>query len=257
MLQRTIIIISGLLLFLSTTFSYAQKNKIKSKAQSVLFGVVLDKQTNKPITNALVQLKDLETENIEIFTTKQNGNFYFQLANQKQYQVAVLDEAYNLADAQLISTVHKSADKIMHTILEAEANFDLLSGTDTDTYELNPIIDTYEITPYDQAGMNYFGEETANEGLTFKVQIGSLSDGKAPNNTGLKQISKHLRVKVERALNGGYRYVVGNYKDFQQAATLQKELQTHGYKEVNVVAYLEGYRLEMPIKSVLKRYYKQ
>ncbi len=88
--------------------------------------------------------------------------------------------------------------------------------------------------------------------LTFKVQIAAFKHSIKTDSIFSKIDDK---IEVERAANDFNRYVTGNFKNYKRALRKQEKILQQGYHKSFVAAYLNGYRLEMPVEEVLEMYY--
>ena len=89
----------------------------------VLIGIVLDKISKEAISNALVQLEDMSTHQVQEFYTKQDGNFYFKLEPERIYKLSKVDaQTGNIEDNKTITTINEDDSKILHAVLEGTAN---------------------------------------------------------------------------------------------------------------------------------------
>ncbi len=236
--------------------------KGKKDIRLVLIGIVLDKTSKRPIGGAHVELIDLMTQRKQEFTTETDGNFYFKLEPERNYRLLKITDGQT-EDQKVISTVNKLSTEILHAILEggeiSGVSNTIGSGYD-DNYKYStdsPDVLVWSVDESkDTKGLGVRSDAYADpyddSHLTFKIQIGAFKRSMQPNGFFSKVEGK---VEVERAANGFNRYVTGNFRNYKEAETYQKELFRKGYNKSFVAAYLNGYRLEMPVEEVLEMYY--
>lgn len=231
----------------------------------VLIGIVLDETTKKPLSGALVELIDENSKAQQTFTTKQDGNFYFKLTPNTQYRLTKLTTQGNVEDIKRISTMGKNDTEILHTILEgnikSKPNTSLgMNPNDTDLDHLSsphPVGGkklTYWQVDDSKPHKNSTEYENPNDDdLTFRIQIGAFKNPKSSSDPYLMQLAGEW--KTERTANGFIRYMVGeDYADHYRAHSKLSELRRKGYRDAYIAAYLNGYRLEMPVEKVLETY---
>ncbi len=83
------------------------------------------------------------------------------------------------------------------------------------------------------------GNNTKKQDVIFKVQFSTSPSKKSLTSkefSGLKDVDVYYH-------GGLYKYVVGNEKTLQDAVNLLKKMQTNGYKDAFVVAFLNGERI--------------
>jgi hypothetical protein len=84
----------------------------------VLVGIVIQQNTQVPIPNATVILVEMNTGNQNQVTTSANGQFYFKLEADKNYNLILINENGGKEDIKNISTINKSEAEILHSILQ-------------------------------------------------------------------------------------------------------------------------------------------
>ncbi|WP_114752374.1 SPOR domain-containing protein [Pleomorphovibrio marinus] len=82
-----------------------------------------------------------------------------------------------------------------------------------------------------------------NEGVAFRVQIGAIEEKDAQS---FAQGSPNLDITME---DGFLKYLVGYFRDYEEADKLKKELRKLGLKGAWVVPFKDGNRV--PLKEVL------
>lgn len=91
-------------------------NQNSDDIKLVLIGIVLD-STEQVRGDVIVQLEDIDTEETQTFTTKEDGQFSFNLKPERTYNVSIIDINGNIIIAKNISTNSKKDPEILHAIL--------------------------------------------------------------------------------------------------------------------------------------------
>jgi len=229
----------------------------------VLMGLVLSDSNRKPIDLVTIVLLDERTKKKQEMETGKDGVFQFRLLPETNYQIGVAYEGTTLGTKR-ISTVDKTEPEIFHVVFELselvidELLHPLLANSDrTAKLKSDSTVNYWEVLG-PQISHNGCTSKSAysnpynNSHLTFKIQIDAFKRSKQTKNFFSKVEGK---VKKERAANGFNRYVIGNFRNYKDAELHQKELFQKGYNKSFVAAYLNGYRLEMPVEEVLDMYY--
>jgi myosin heavy subunit len=86
-------------------------------------------------------------------------------------------------------------------------------------------------------------KEGWNQGVTFRVQIGAIEDKHAQN---FEEGSPEFDISRE---DGYLKYLVGFFRDYEEADKLKKELRKLGLRSAWVVPFRDGSRV--PLKEVL------
>lgn len=240
-------------------------NKLRKDIKLVLIGIVLDKETKNPIPGAAVELTDLITQEIQGFTTEADGNFYFKLQAEKNYSLSKLYKG-QIEDSKVISTINKGETEILHAILEGTAELgyqnypsnpsqqhvDRHPGPRMEIYESEDDKKRSNKIPF--GGTNNYYEDP-DDGLTFRIQIGTVASANAGNSDAyLQNALDKFKVDMEKGPSGMQRYMVGNFDKYTTAKSYRRVLQRRGYDDSFIAAYLNGYRLEMPVEKVLEMY---
>lgn len=84
----------------------------------VLIGIVIQQNTQVPIPNATVVLVEMNTGSRNQVITTANGQFYFKLEVDKNYNLILIDSNGETEDMKVISTVNKPKSEILHAILQ-------------------------------------------------------------------------------------------------------------------------------------------
>lgn len=220
----------------------------------VLIGTALDKKTRKPIDKALVVLENNTNSKKQDFTTPEDGNFYFKLEPNKKYTLLLIKNG-DIEDSKVISTIGKKSSEIINAVLQ---------GTPINLfpdYE-NPEVKVSE--KWQQHKQDYKASNPAltpppkttpksDQKFVFKIQVGAFKKPLQSQDSYLKSVQGQTEMET---LNGVYRYVAGNFDEYALAENYKKELNAKGYLNAFVVAYLNDFRLEMPVEKVIENYFK-
>ncbi len=223
------------------------KYKLKGNLKLVLVGIVLSKETKEPIEGAEVVLEDLVSSDKQQFTTQKDGNFYFKLEAERQYNLFKIGRN-GLAEAPVsISTVNKDETEILHAVLEST------SSTFSET-EDKTLVDVFEMneSPITEVSSTYSNGRYSDSQIVFKIQIGAFRQKLDANADFLSRIRGE--VDTEKTRSGLIRYMMGNFNDFGDAEKFRIQLLRQGYTKSFVAAYINGVRLDMPVEEVLQRY---
>ena len=224
----------------------------------VLIGIVLDKISKEAISNALVQLEDMSTHQVQEFYTKQDGNFYFKLEPERIYKLSKVDaQTGNIEDNKTITTINEDDSKILHAVLEGTANerskADMLAESiknrPTDTFK------TYEHRPVAFGNLNETYESDPKSDLTFKLQIGAFDKPLPANSHYFKKING--KIDTEKTPNGLTRYVTGHFENYEAAEKYRQELVKLEIDDAFVAGYINNNRIESSIEEILELFYKK
>lgn len=232
-------------------------NHGKKELRLVLIGIVLDKTNRQPIANASVTLIDDVTQQEQEFKTQQDGNFYFKLEPEKNYQLSILDNNGKVADTKAVSTINRKTSEILHAILEGESkHFGTTSGANDNLQTVKDkktVFTTYESEDYSRASV-YNEDAFADDPnkITFKIQIGAFEKPKPQGSSFLTDVPGP--VTAEKTGAGLIRYVVGAFDNLANAEAFRKDLINRGYSTAFVAAYISGHRIEKSVEKVLQQY---
>ncbi|MGB1204061.1 MAG: tetratricopeptide repeat protein [Chitinophagales bacterium] len=224
----------------------------------VLIGIVLDKISKEAISNALVQLEDMSTHQVQEFYTKQDGNFYFKLEPERIYKLSKIDgQSGVVEDDKSISTIDEGDSKILHAVLEGTANersrADMLAESiinrPTDTFR------TYEHPPVAFGNLSETYENDTKSDLTFKLQIGAFDKPLTQSSHFFKKITGNIN--TEKTPNGLTRYVTGHFESYEAAEKYRQELVKLNIDDAFVAGYLNNNRIESSIEEILELFYKK
>jgi hypothetical protein len=104
-----------LLLINSICLAYSP---INFDTKLVLVGIVIQQNTQVPIPNATVVLVEMNTGSRNQVITTANGQFYFKLEVDKNYNLILIDSNGEKIDTKNISTINKSDPEVLHAILQ-------------------------------------------------------------------------------------------------------------------------------------------
>ena len=108
-----------LLLFLLVSLCvFTQAASVKAETKWMLLGIVLQKESQRPIENIKVCLEMKTSEERTCFTTLTDGCFYFSLEKDQQYWVHIVDESEKVVTSKEVSTLGKEEPEVMHLLLE-------------------------------------------------------------------------------------------------------------------------------------------
>lgn len=224
----------------------------------VLIGIVLDKISKEAISNALVQLEDMSTHQVQEFYTKQDGNFYFKLEPERIYKLSKIDgQSGEVEDNKTVSTINEGDSKILHAVLEGTANersradmlVESIKNRPTDTFR------TYEHRPVAFGNLNETYESDPKSDLTFKLQIGAFDKPLPTTSHFFKKITGDIN--TEKTPNGLTRYVTGHFDTYEAAEKYRSELIKLDIEDAFVAGYLNNNRIESSIEEILELFYKK
>lgn len=206
----------------------------------VLIGLVC-KKDGMPLENVKVQLLDKVTNQTQSFYSKEDGQFYFQLESDKQYDLFCVNAEGKMDDVKTISTVNKKDPEILRAVLELTE--DNAPGNQTLVYNIERPAEY--ASSIDESGMD-------DKKLIFKIQIGAFRHKLSENASFIQGFQKNLT--TENAPNGFTRYLVGTFEDIREAENFEKVLHYKGYDKAYIVTYEGGQRLSLSLEDVIRKY---
>ncbi|MGB0930142.1 MAG: tetratricopeptide repeat protein [Chitinophagales bacterium] len=245
-------------LFSTKGYFFGQKD-----LKLVLVGIVLNKETKEPIEGALVILRDKETSDKQEFTTQNDGNFYFKLEAERQYELFKQNASGDMESAENVSTIDKDETQIMHAILESSsASINMAKRPTENDSQIKPAFtpnlqtpstDTFEVNDSEEHALSttYNNGYYSDSQLYFKIQIGAFRQKLENDSEFLGKVKAD--VDTEKTRNGMIRYMIGKFDDFADAEQYRVYLLRQGYTKSFVAAYINNVRLDMPVEEVLQR----
>lgn len=200
----------------------------------VLIGTAVNKNTRKPLDNTLIILEStVGSPEKLIYTTKEDGSFFFKLNFNKKYSVSLISSAGSAPeDVKVVSTIGKKNSEIINIILQ---------GSPTEKQEQVADWSVKKSAP------------KASSMFAFKVQLGAFKNPLNPSHSYLKDVQGQVSVETETGL---YKYLVGEFSDPSAAKSYCNDLISRGYANALVVTYQGKKRLNMKIDEVMQTYFK-
>lgn len=110
-----------MILVLQLAFSLNAAHSFSSDADMnlVLIGIAIEKQSQLPVNDVVVELTEIGSTEKNIFSVEANGHFYFGLKPDRQYQLSLIGQKGKLLNKKQISTINKYQPEVLHAILES------------------------------------------------------------------------------------------------------------------------------------------
>lgn len=240
---------------------------VGSNTKFILIGIVLDRNSKDPISSTKVELQDIRTKVKQTYVTNHNGNFYFSLLPNSEYNLFQISKEGQIQDSKTVSTLNKRDTEVLHAILEgdlyghSQPSYGTISSapirSNSEGFRKTDSIVRGAATPKPteqlyQPSESYKLRNEADAGMYFRVQIGAFNTPMGSNAKFLDKVEG--KVETERTENGLYRYVVGKFEKYQEASAYREFLKVSGYDNAFVAAYFNGYRLEMSAQQLEEMY---
>lgn len=240
---------------------------VATGSKFILIGIVLDRNSKDPISNSKVELQDARTKAKQTYMTNHNGNFYFSLLPNSEYNLFKISKEGQIEDSKTVSTLNKRDTEVLHAILEGDlygtsnATYGTISSApirrDEPSFKTTDSIVRGAATPKPKNSIykpseSYKLRNESDEGMYFRVQIGAFNTPVSSNSKFLDKVEGD--VETEKTENGLVRYVTGRFEKYEAAAAYGDFLKIRGYDNAFVAAYFNGYRLEMSAEQLKKMY---
>ncbi len=127
-------LLACLLLTFSITFMSLQTAVANggNDVRLVLIGVVLNEDSQRPLDQVEVVIKDNLTQEERSFTTRRDGTFYFKLDEDRVYDLFYTNDLGTRAGSRTLHTINNEHG-IMHAVLSVE---DVIRAPELHTNEL-------------------------------------------------------------------------------------------------------------------------
>lgn len=155
------------------------------------------------------------------------------LSNRREEEYLASDEG----QSHIASAIYRAFRdfKTRQDLLAASYDQQIMAQASTETAEARP-----EITQPAQTTPQVVNETLPeNPEIVFKVQFASTSVKRpedAPEFRGLRKVEYYFQ-------DGLYKYTVGNEKSLEEAAAIQREVQSAGFRDAFVVAFHNNQRI--------------
>ncbi len=231
----------------------------------MLVVLVSDRNTNEPLFDAVVELRDLGTNEIQFLPTSRDGQVYFRLEPDRQYTISKILNT-SIEDSRLISTINRIESEIINLTLVGRdvPRVDdpghipyVLSVQDGSRYQNDESgfteTDTFITDPWNSAGPGKGGEyvprptRSKEDQFNLRIQIGVFSRELPASSNFLSQVRNIY--EIELGEEGLYHYMVGDFTHLESAKRYCEDMVRLGFKNAIVVPFLNDARLPLKPES--------
>ena len=138
--------------------------------------------------------------------------------------------------SSLLNIFNQESDQLKSTAFQQKQEIQSLKSQ---LDEVNRQLELREVQP----GLANEEGKRWDTGVVFKVQIAAIKERES-----LRKIGKDHKLEVEDH-NGLHRYVLGNFRGYEEANFLKKRMRKIGINSAWIVPYKDGNRV--PLKEVL------
>lgn len=213
----------------------------------------------KAAPNVQVVVKNSNTSQISTYQTDQTGNFktenilpntvYFIYANLNGIASKIDTIVTNPMQYVYHATLQIEKEKIYpHLVSTTSTQSPTIAHLPVQVPKNNPT--QMEIDAKEQLKKQYLQQVDSVNEIIYKLEVGSFVEPLNERSLFLLPIIE--TVKAEKKSNGWTRYIVGNYTNIQEAFKKQGDLLIKGYKDTQVIMYVNNIPFELPLDEALE-----